>query len=176
MQNNGLKYGVYGALVIIVYLLGLYFVDNKLMVNGFVTYWLPLVFLMPPLMYKACLDELRQNGAKDFRETLRTPFLVFAIANVAFWLSLYGLHLADPNITRMELSQQLAYAQDQLKQGMGDPQQMNQVRQQVNDIQAEMNHIQQPLGPYLFSMMIWMLLGFGISAGVTAIVRAKQPN
>jgi Protein of unknown function (DUF4199) len=173
MQNNGLKYGVYGALVIVVYLLGLYFVDNKLLVNGFVAYWLPLVFLMPPIMYKACIDELRQNGSKDFRATLRAPFLVFALANVAFWLCLYGLHLADPNITRMELTQQLAFAQDQLKQGMGDPQQMNQIRQQVSDIQAEMNHIQQPLGPYLFSMMIWMLLGFGISAGVTGIVRAR---
>jgi small-conductance mechanosensitive channel len=76
----------------------------------------------------------------------------------------------------MELTQQLAYAQEQLKQGMGDPQQMNQIRQQINDIQAEMNHIQQPLGPYFFSMMIWMLLGFGISAAITGIVRAKQTS
>ena len=173
MQNNGLKYGIYGALTAVVYLLGLYFVEKKLLINAFATYWLPLLLLFPPLMYKAALDETAQHGLKDFRSLLRTPFLTFAVANVCFWLCLYALHMADHDLASMELTKQLAYAQDQLKTGMGDPQQMNKVREQVTQIQMELQDIQQPVGPYIFSMAIWKILGFGISAAITGLVRSR---
>ena len=81
--------------------------------------------------------------------------------------------MADPDLARMELTQQLEYAQAQLKQGMGDPQQMNKIREQVSQIQMELQAIQQPVGPYIFSMAIWKILGFGLAAAVTGLVRSR---
>lgn len=174
MKNNGLKYGFLGALTLILYLLGVYFVDKKLLTNSLAAYWLPLLLIYPALMYKAGMDEIAQNGLKDFRETVRIPFMTFAVANVFFWLCMYGIHLADPDLVRIELTQQLDFAQGQLKNGMGDPEQMNKVRQQVNDIQAELSNPKQPFGPYIFSMAIWKILGFGIAAAITAVLRATR--
>ncbi len=173
MKENGLKYGIFGAVTVVIYVLALYYVDKKLLTNAVATYWLPLLLIFPPLMYKAALDEVEAHGKKDFRTFLRTPFLTFAVANVAFWLCLYALHMADPDLARMELTQQLEYAQGQLKQGMGDPQQMNKIREQVSQIQMELQAIQQPVGPYIFSMAIWKILGFGLAAAVTGLVRSR---
>jgi hypothetical protein len=175
IKNTGIKYGIFGAIVLQGWLLGLFLVDKQLITQSFYTYWLPLLVIFPPFMYKAAVDEYKISGTKDFRQTLRVPFLAFAVANVFFWLCLYGIHLAEPELARIELTQQLHFAEEQLKQGLGDPQQMNKIRQQVNDITAELNRpSQQPLGPYFFSMAIWMILGFGISAAVTALVRSTH--
>lgn len=175
IKNIGLKYGIAGAIVLMAWLVGFYFADKQYITNSFYTYWLPLIAVFPLFMYKAAIDDQKVSGSKDFRQTLRTPFLTFAVANVFFWLCLYGLHLADPGLARIELTHQLQYAEGQLRQGLGDPQQMNKIRQQVNDITAELSHpTQQPLGPYFFSMAIWMILGFGISAAITGVVRSSR--
>jgi Protein of unknown function (DUF4199) len=175
LKNTGLKYGIIGAVILVAWLTGLYFTDKNLITHSFYTYWLPLLVFYPLLMYKSASDDQQSGVDRIFREAIRTPFLTFTVANVFFWLCLYGLHLADPELSKMELTQQLHFAEEQLKQGLGDPQQMNEIRQQVNDISAELNRpIQQPMGPYFFSMAIWMILGFGIAAAVTALVRSMR--
>ncbi len=173
MRDNGIKYGLYSGLTLVVYLVGLYFVDKKLMTNGMAAYWLPLLLLHPPFMYKATTEEVALNGKKDFRTLVRTPFLVFAVANALFWICQYALHLADPGLAEIELNLQLAHAQAQLQQGMGDPQAMYKIRESVAQIQNELKDIQQPVGPYIFSMVIWNILGFGIAAAITGLVRSK---
>lgn len=175
MKNNGLKYGLLGGLTLTLYLLGLYYVDIKLLTNAVAAYWLPMLAIHPALMYKAGMDEIAQKGLKDFRETLRTPFMTFAIANVFFWLCMYGLHLAAPELVAIELTQQLDFAQEQLKNGLGDPEQMNKMRQQINEIQAELQQPKpQPVGPFIFSMAIWKILGFGVAAAITALLRMRS--
>jgi hypothetical protein len=173
MRDSATKYGLLGGLSLIVFLLGLYFVDKKLLTNGMAAYWLPLLLVHPPFMYMATTNEIAQHGKKDFRAWVRTPFLVFAVANAMYWICQYALHLSDPSLAQMELNLQLAHAQEQLKQGLGDPQAMYKIRESIAQIEAELKNIQQPVGPYLFSMVIWNILGFGIASGITGWLRSR---
>ena len=171
MKNTSLKYGIIGGVLVSIYLVAIYFADKGNITNSLLTYWLPLFLIYPILLFQVVRVS---PGEAEFRLAVRPPFTTFAVANVFFWLCLYGIHLADPELSKMELGQQLNYAQEQLKQGVGDPQQMNKLRQSINDIQAEISSSNgQPMGPYIFSLCIWMILGFGISAAMTAIFRKK---
>lgn len=156
------------------YLILLYFIDKQLLTNAGVAYWAPFL-LYAAVMYQASQEDCTALGrARDFREILRTPFAVFAIANAAFWVALYGLHLADPGITQLELGKQLQAAQQQLKDGLGDPQAMNELRQRIAAIEKDLvNPGPVPLGQYVFSLAIWNLFGFAISAAIAAIQRSR---
>jgi Protein of unknown function (DUF4199) len=170
-MDNGLKYGLFGGLTLVLYQLGVYFVDKQLMLKGWLIYWLPLLLIHAPLMYKALLDDNRSQGKRDFRQASRTPFLVFVVGNVFFWLCNYGLHLFDHDLTRLELGLQLQHAQAQLKQGLGDPQEMNALRQSIQGLQTEIESVKVPLGPFIVQMGVWKILGFGVAAAITALGR-----
>lgn len=170
-----MKYGIIGGAILSIYLIALYFVDKNLLTQSLTAYWLPLLLIHPAAMYLSARQRQAEPPGAEFRERVRLPFQTFAIANVFFWIALYALHLADPELARMELQQQLVFVQGQLEQGVGDPQQMNELRQQLNDIQAEINKpvVQQPAGPYVFSLAIWNIFGFGIAAAITAVLPKK---
>lgn len=175
IKNTGLKYGLTGGAVMVAWLLGLYFFDKNLITQSFFAYWLPLIAFYPVILYLAAGEDYRAGDKRPFQEKIRTPFMAFVVANIFFWLCMYGLHLADSSLSQMELARQLQYAEDQLRQGLGDPEQMNKLRQQVADISAELKGpVKQPAGPYFFSMAIWMILGFGIAAAVTALIRSAR--
>jgi hypothetical protein len=167
MNSPSVKYGLLGALAITLYLIGAYTVNPHLFVQSLAIYWGPLLFIFTPLMYKAATDD--KSDATEFRFRVRTPFLCFVFINVAYWLVQYGLHLYDPELTRMELGRQLAYTREQLAAGTGDPQLMNQLRDNAAQIEQEIKHPTVPLGPFVVFMALWKILGFGLAAAITAL-------
>jgi hypothetical protein len=169
MNSPSVRYGLLGALTITLYLVGAYTINHRLFAQSFPIYWGPLLFIFTPLMYKAAIDDPSETA--EFRYRVRTPFLCFVLINIAYWLVQYGLHLYDPELTRMELGKQLAYTREQLTAGTGDPQVMNQLRDDVIKIEHEIKNPTVPVGPFIVFMALWKILGFGLAAAITALKR-----
>jgi hypothetical protein len=174
LKSPGARYGVLGAIAITLYLIGAYNVNPQFFVRSLPIYWGPLLLIFAPLMYKA-LNE-KPDSEPDFREEVRTPFLCFVLINIAYWLVQYGLHLYDPELTRMELGEQLAYTRQQLTAGTGDPQLMNQLRDDAAKIEQEIKQPSVPLGPFVVFMALWKILGFGLSAALVFIHRSFRSS
>jgi hypothetical protein len=155
-----------------IYLIVAYGLSIHYLTNANIAYWFPTLVIHPVAMYIALKASDRITGGGSFRERVRAPFLTFTVANVFFWLTLYALHLYDPELSKLELSMQLQDAQQQLETGVGDPQAMNQLRQQINGIQTELDHPQpQPMGPYILYLALWNVLGFGLAALTVTIFK-----
>jgi hypothetical protein len=172
MKNISLKYGLFGALAVFVYFYIIYTVNKELFLNP-VAQWSSMVIYIA-LMLKASLDDVASHGSnRDFREIVRTPFTVFILINLGYWMFYYGLHLADPELLSMELSQQLAFLKKQLTNGTGDPEQAAKIREQIQSLESTKD-LKQPLGPVLLQMAIGALGGFALSAGIASAMRFKQ--
>lgn len=167
-----MKLGIISGLVLMVYLIAAYALSIHYLTNANIAYWFPTLAIHPVAMYFALKASDRITGGGSFRERVRAPFLTFTVANVFFWLTLYALHLYDPELSKLELSMQLQDAQQQLETGMGDPQVMNQLRQQINGIQTELDHPRpQPMGPYILYLALWNVFGFGLAALTVTIFK-----
>ncbi len=172
MKNIGVRYGLLGGGAVIFYFVLLYMVRKDLFLNP----WLQWASL---LIYGACMyggareEAAMQGYQRDFRNMVRTPFIVFLLINVAYWVFYYALHLADPALLQMETALDLAFKKQQLDAGLGDPQQANQLREQIQALERQAGQPPvQPLGPVLFRMAIGSLGGFLLAAGVTVVVRS----
>jgi hypothetical protein len=171
MKNTTLRYGLIGGALVVLYLLVLFFIDKKLIANGLLAYWLPFVIHAVVMWIATGVDYAKNGTERDFRERSRTPFGVFALANILFWICMYGLHLADPDITRHELSIQRQSLQAQAAQPM-DPQDRYQLTQTIGSIDRDLasgQRLPEPLNHYLLFLAIWNILGFGLAALITAI-------
>lgn len=172
MKNISLKYGLLGALAVVVYFFLVYTAKKELFLNP-LAQWSSMVLYIA-LMLKASMDDVAANGSnRDFREIVRTPFTVFVIINLGYWMFYYGLHLADPELLSMELGQQMAFLKKQLTDGTGDPEQAAKIREQIQSLEATKD-LKQPLGPVLLQMAIGALGGFALSAVIAAAMRFKQ--
>jgi len=174
MKNISLKYGLLGAIAVALYFFVVYTVDKELFLHP-VAQWASML-LYVALMVKASIDDLAANGSnRDFREIVRTPFAVFILINLGYWMFYYGLHLANPELLQMELDQQLAFLKNQLTSGTGDPEQAAKIREQIQNLEGTKD-LQQPLGPVLLQMTMGALGGFAIAAVIAAAMRFKQNN
>ncbi len=171
MKNINVRYGVLGGGAVIFYFVLLYMVRKELFLNPWLQWASLLIYL--GCMYRAAQEDGALHGfQRDFRTMVRTPFTVFLLINIAYWIFYYALHLADPALLQMETALDLAAKKQQLAAGLGDPQQANQLREQILTLEREANQpAVQPLGPILFRMAIGSLGGFILAAGITAIVR-----
>jgi len=167
-----MKFGIISGIVLTAYLLVVYSLSIHYLTDANISYWFPTLGIHPIAMFLALKEADRITGGGSFRERVRAPFLTFTVANVFFWLTLYALHLYDPQLNQLELSLQLQNAQQQLSAGMGDPQVMNQLRQDINSIQAELaNPRPQPMGPYVLYLALWNVFGFGLAALTVTIFK-----
>ncbi len=173
MKNNSIRNGLLGGVVVVVYFFVLYTVKRELFLNPLVQ-WASMGFYIL-FMYRAARTDISEYGTqRDFREILRTPFIVFILINLFYWLFYYGLHLADVELLRMELLAEKQLYQDQLLQGAGDPQQANQLRERVAEVEKALLNPVQPLGPVITRMAIGALGGFALSAGIAAYLRSSK--
>lgn len=172
MKNPGVKYGLLGGATVVFYFAILYFVKKELFLNTWL-YWASMgIYLL--FMWRAAKEDCAAKGVvRDFREILRTPFLVFLLTNLLFWLFWYTLHLADPALLQMEAAIQMDYLQQQLTNGPGDPQQANQFREQIQLLEKE--GLTLTMGAVFLQMGIGALGGFALSAGIAAMLR-NIPN
>jgi len=173
MKNIGVRNGLLGGIVVVFYFILFYVAKRELFLNPWIQ-WASMGFYLT-FMYRAAKADCALRGTqRDFREILRTPFVVFILINLFYWLFYYGLHLADMELVRLELLAEKQMYQSQLASGPGDPQQANQLREQIAGVEKALEHPIQPLGPVITRMAIGALGGFGLSAGIAAILRSSE--
>lgn len=173
MKTPSIRYGLLGALAI-VFLFGLaYVIRPGLFLNTWLYWGTLLIYLL--FMYRASVEDCAQNGSgRDFREIVRTPFVVFLLINLGYWLLYYALHLTDQELIVLEVNAKIQYLQQQIQAGTGDPVTANDLRQQIADLEKLKADPVQPLGPVLAQMARGALGGFVLAAGIAAIVRSKS--
>jgi uncharacterized membrane-anchored protein YitT (DUF2179 family) len=174
MQQPSIKYGLLGAVVVVLYTLLIYVPNpNNMMHPGLA--WISMVFYLF-FMYKAAHEDCVAQGTdRDFREIIRTPFAVFLLINLGYWLFYYGLHLYDPSLLQAELLLEKNMLSTQLTAGVGDPEQANRIRERITAIDKEMLHpLPQPLGPIVSRMFVGAIGGFALAAGIAAVLRGKS--
>ncbi len=173
MKNSALKYGLLGAVVIIFYFALLYFSKKENFLSPLLQWGSMAMYLF--FMYKAAQEDCAEKGTdRDFREIIRTPFTVFLLINLGYWLFYYGLHLADPGLIRMEMDMELTGLKAQLTAGLGDPEQANRFRERIQELEKTIQGpIVQPLGPIITRMFMGALGGFGLAAGIAGVLRSR---
>lgn len=174
MKNPAIKYGLLGAVTIIFYFALLYISNKEHFLSPLLQWGSMAMYLF--FMYKAAQEDCAEHGTdRDFREILRTPFTVFLLINLGYWLFYYGLHLADPGLIQIEMGVELSGLKEQLAAGLGDPEQANRFRERILELEKTIQTPGvQPLGPIITRMFIGALGGFGIAAGIAAIFRSRN--
>lgn len=168
MSNPAIRNGFLGGLVVLAYFLLLYTVDKQLFLRVDLQ-WASMVIYIAFMYQTARMDQAAHGNARDFREMLRAPFTTFLLINLCYWLFYYSLHLADPELLRLENALELQQAQAQLDAGTGDPQQANELRQKIHQIQTA--PLVMPLAPILLRMCMGALGGFALSAAIVALTK-----
>jgi hypothetical protein len=171
MKNIDVKYGFLGAIVVVGFFL-LVYAQGKSNYYSPVLQWGSLIFYIG-FMYLASREDIAKNGAaRDFREILRIPFIVFLLINVAYWLMHYGLHLADPEMIKLENGLQIAHLKAELKQGTGDPEQTNQIHEHIQFLEKDTSVL--TLDKILARMAMGAIGGFGLAALISNLVKGNK--
>lgn len=174
MKNPALKYGLFGAVVVIFYFTLLYISKKEHFLSPLLQWGSMVIYLF--FMYRAAQEDCAEKGiSRDFRDILRVPFIVFLLINLGYWLFYYGLHLADPGLMQLEMGMELTGLKAQLSAGLGDPEQANRFRERIQELEnAIQNPGVQPLGPIITRMFIGALGGFALAAGIAALLRYRN--
>ena len=171
MKNTGVRNGLLGGAVVVFYFAILYFVKKELFLNPWLQWASMGIYLL--FMWRAAKEDCAALGtSRDFREILRTPFVVFLLTNLFYWLFYYTLHLADPELLQMETALKLDFLKQQLVAGTGDPQQANQIREQIQYLEKEGMAL--GMGDVFLRMGFGALGGFALSAGIAGILRSEK--
>lgn len=103
MERNPIRYGVYGALIITIATLLLYFINAEYVfsIAPYVTWAVFFGF-----MYKAAIDDRTDNrGFITFKEAFTSAFVVFAIASLAYPITYYLLeNFLAPELFQIKLN------------------------------------------------------------------------
>ena len=171
---KSVKTGLTGGAAVAFYFVLLYFSGRDYFLNPFIQWASMGVYLY--FMWQAAKTDCHIHGsARDFREIVRTPFIVFLLINLCYWMLYYALHLFDPKLVSIELNMELADIQSKLQAGVGDPQMANALREREVEIESTLNSTPvQPLGPIINRMFMGALGGFAISAVIAAIIRSRK--
>jgi len=173
MKNIGVRNGLLGGVVVVLFFALVYTAKKEVLLSPWL-WWGSMAFYVL-FMYKAAKEDCAQLGTKrDFREILRAPFITFIVINLIFWLFYYGLHLSDPDLLSMKLLKEIKEFEDQITTGAGDPQEGNRIREYIIELKKALVNPVQPLGPIITKMFIGALGGFGLSAGIAAILRSSE--
>ena len=162
------RYGLLGGVVVVFYFVLLYMARKALFLNAGLQ-WASLL-LYAFFMFRALQADSAAHGRnRPFPLMVRTPFMVFLLINLCYWLFYYSINLADPELLKMQTEAQMAFLQEQLAAGTGDPQQSNALREQIAYL--EHNGMSMPLGPVVLQMGMGALGGFALSAAMVAVYR-----
>lgn len=174
MKIPSFKYGLLGGVVVMFYFLILYVIKTEHFFSPFLQWGSMFFYLF--FMYKAAQEDCAAHGIdRDFRELLRSPFVVFLLINLVYWLFYYGLHLYDGGLVLAELDMERKSLQSQLTAGLGDPEQSNLFRERIAALDSLMlNPSTQPLGPIITRMCIGSIGGFILAAGIAGIFKMKK--
>jgi hypothetical protein len=171
MQSTGLKNSVLAAALVVGYFLLFYILDKKLFMNPAVSWGSMVIYLA--FMWKAETEERTAFGGKiDFKSALRVGFLVFLMANIAYWLFFYGVCLFDHEITDNFKNQRLSDIQQQISRGTGDPQLSNDLRKEADEIRKM--GFQIGIGDVLLRLSMGTVGGFFLAAVLAFFVKTED--
>jgi hypothetical protein len=156
-----MKYGIFGAIVVVGIMLGAYFFSKELYLNTALN-WLILLVYVPFMWLSLQAFAKDLPSGLDFRVFLRPPFLTFVCINLGFYLLMYALFLSDSELLRITSQREIQFFEQELAAGTGDPTRSNELREKLNYLRA--NGMQMPLGPLLLQMCLGAIGGFGLSA------------
>jgi hypothetical protein len=169
-KSPEIRYGLLGGVAVVLFFGLMYAVRKELFLNPWIQWGSLILYLV--FMYQAAREDVAQNGAgREFREIVRTPFVVFILINLGYWLFFYGIHLADKSLIVMELDKIIQMTQQQISDGTGDPARANDLRLQVAEFEKMRANPIEPLGPVLAQMAKGALGGFALAAGIAALLR-----
>lgn len=173
-KQTPIFYGSLGAAVVVLFFLGCYAAGKTVFLNPALQWGSMLLYIA--FMYLAArADEAVSEPGRDFRMRVRAPFLAFLCINLGYWLFYYGLHLYDPSLIQLELTQKADYLRKLVENGLGDPEQANKMRSQMAELeQAIAKPSPQPLGPVVVQMLQGAIGGFILAAGVTLLTKEEN--
>ncbi|MBU6341058.1 MAG: hypothetical protein KGS48_06150 [Bacteroidetes bacterium] len=170
MISAGLRNGILSAVFVVFYFALVYAFNKSWFLHPGFQWGALLIYLL--FMYRAAKEDAHRLGdQRDFRQMVRTPFLVFICTTTAYWLFYYALHLADKSLIVMELDAQISALNQALNTGVGDPDAANFARKQIVELEQLKAQPAQPLGPVLAQLAQGALGGFGMAALITVLVR-----
>lgn len=173
LSNPGVRFGLLGGVVVVFYFILLYVIKPDLFLSPLLQ-WGSMGFYLLFMWQAARVDGAANGFSRDFREILRIPFIAFLLINLCYWLFYYALHLYDKGLVLTETGMEINHIKSQIESGLGDPQQANALRERMTELQKSMDApATLPLGPIITRMFIGALGGFGLSAGLAAIMRSK---
>lgn len=173
-MSPGVRYGLLGGIAVVFYFALLYIAKPEMYLDLSLQWGSMVIYLI--FMWIATKEDCTLKGAaRDFREVVRTPFVVFLLINLCYWVFNYGLRLYDPSILLTELNVALDMAKTQLNAGVGDPEQADKLRKYVQELERLIQNPQpQPLGPIIRDMCMGAVGGFVLAAGVAAMVKNQK--
>jgi len=102
IMNGSLKYGLLAGGVTILYLLVFYFIDPRIMLSSWVL-WSSMVIYVTFMVLACRRRQVERDGKIDFKEALQSAFLVFVVANVAYYLFYYLMFsVFDPGLAAIQ--------------------------------------------------------------------------
>jgi hypothetical protein len=172
-SNPGIRYGLLGGAVVVIYFLVLYVIKPAFFLSPLLQWGSMGFYLL--FMWQAAKTDCEAKGiSRDFREILRVPFVTFLLINLCYWIFYYALHLFDTGLVQAEMTIEMNTISAQIQAGVGDPQQANVLRERLAELDKLLETPPpQPLGPVVTRMFIGALGGFGLAAGIAAIFRSK---
>jgi hypothetical protein len=166
-----MKHGIIGAIVVVSVMASIYIANKELYLNPWVN-WL-ILFLYVPYMWLAIRDFMRAHPeTKEIRTIIRPAFLTFILINLGFYLLLYGLFLSDQELLQITSSREIQYFENELKQGVGDPQKANELRDQIQYLKT--HGMKMPLGHLLLQMCMGAIGGFSLSALMAFMFQSRS--
>ncbi len=170
-QTSALRTGLLAAGAVVGYFLLFYFIDKKLFLNPAVSWASMGIYLA--FMWRAAAGERARFGASaEFKALLRAAFLVFLLANLAYWLLFYGVALADSDLTDFLKNLRRDEIRAALEKGTGDPALGASMQKELAEI--EKNGFRIGLGDVLLRMSMGAIGGFLLSAGVGFLVARRE--
>ncbi len=101
-QSIAIKYGWIAGVSTVAYFLLFYFINPRLLFNPFV-YWASLGVYLALIWRALQVEKEQKEGVLDFKQALRSAFLVFVIANLIYYVFYYLLYnWIDPGLVELQ--------------------------------------------------------------------------
>ncbi len=93
----GTKYGIIAGVGVILYFLLFYFID-KYMMLGLMVSWTSLLIIIAATYMAAYQHRAANGGVIEFKEALKTGFVVIVLSNLIYYIFFFILIKTDPEL------------------------------------------------------------------------------
>ncbi len=168
MDNTGIKWGVIGAVSTLVISLVTYLIGPKFYIQG--GSWIGLVALIVILVMAGKEERTKLGGFANFQELLRPIFMTYIITAVASTiLQVIMYKVVDPGLA--DLTKQISLESLQKMKGMLGEEGYESALEEM-----EKQDCGGSVRQYIVGLAMNLLIGFGVSALISAIIKRTRPE